>query len=189
MISNYFVSDEFRRRHHQNVFDAFGVRERFGRAHVNQMAIARFLNLKQAITFAGADHAHANRDMKTFTQVFAQFFSEFSRARGNKINVLTHARLTYVCVNSLRAKHNYVVAPAQEFKHGIMDGREGKLFAHGKLLKCKSSGIEHGPMIRPQKDYSKIIVWIARGRFLSIRFMLKPNKFARMISRGIGELK
>ncbi len=43
-------------------------------------------------------------------------------------------------------------------------------------------------MIRSEKDYSKIIVWIAGVRFFSTRFMLKPNKFARMISQGIGAI-
>jgi len=36
-----------------------------------------------------------------------------------------------------------IVAPAQKLKHRVMDCRQGKLFAHGKLLECKGSGVEH----------------------------------------------
>src|SRR5258707_6288487 len=107
------------------------------------MAVAGFLNLKETIALAGADHANANSDVKAFAEIFAQLFSEFGGARGNQIDVLAHARLADVRVNRLGAEHNRIVAPAQRLEHGVVDCRQRQLFAHGKLLESKSSGVEH----------------------------------------------
>src|SRR6267143_4274857 len=84
-----------------------------------------------------------NSDVKMLAQIFAQLFSEFGRARGNQVNVLAHARLTHIGVNSLGSEHNGIVAAAQELEHRVVDCRQRQLFAHGKLLEGKSSGVEH----------------------------------------------
>src|SRR5260370_26990237 len=101
------------------------------------MAVPGFLNLKETIALADADHALLNTDMKALPAIFAQLFSEFGRVRGNEINVLAHARLTHIGVNRLGAEHNRIVAPAQKLEHGVVDCRQWQLFAHGKLLEGK----------------------------------------------------
>src|SRR2546423_9035717 len=136
------MSDEFGRRHHQNVLDSFGMRKRFGISNIDQMTIARFLNLKQAITFAGADHSNTNGDVKALTQMFSQLFSELDCPRGNQIDVLAHARLINISVDGLRAKNNCIVATAQEFEHGIVNSSQRQPFAHGKLLEDQNSRVE-----------------------------------------------
>src|SRR5260370_36313126 len=81
--------------------------------------------------------------MKMLAQMFAQLFSKFERARGNQIDVLTHARLADIGINSLCTKHNCIIAPAQKLEHSVMNRRQRQWFAHGKLLECKGSGVEH----------------------------------------------
>src|SRR5207249_8635162 len=94
VIRDHLVGDEFLRRHYQNVLNMFGMREGFGRAQIHQVTIAVLRNLKQSKSFTGANLLHTNSDVKSLAEIFAQLFSEFSRARGNQIDVLTHARLT-----------------------------------------------------------------------------------------------
>src|SRR5438105_14880054 len=74
----------------------------------------------------------------------ARGFSEFGRARGNQIDVLTHARLVYISVDRLSSEDDGIVTSAQEFEHCVMDRRQRQWFAHGKLLEGKSTPIEHG---------------------------------------------
>src|SRR5258707_11434283 len=107
------------------------------------MTVAWFLNLKETIALSGADHALLNTDMKALPEIFAQLFGEFGRVVGNEINVLAHARLADIGVDRPRAEHNGIVAPAQKLEHGVVDCRQWQLFAHGKLLEGKSSGVEH----------------------------------------------
>src|SRR5882672_1246912 len=107
------------------------------------MTVARFLNLKQAISFAGANLLIVNNDVKAFTQMFAQLFGKFDCACGNQIDVLAHARLADISVNSLCTEYNCIIAPAQKLEHSVMNRRQRQLFAHGKLLECKGSGVEH----------------------------------------------
>src|SRR6266404_817661 len=128
------------------------------------MTVARFLNLKQAISLTGANLSHANIDMKTFAQMFAQLFGEFDRARGNKVDVLAHSRFTDVCINGLGAEHNGIIAPAQKLEHRVMDCRQGQLFAHGKLLEGKASSVEHiFEIIRSSLLSSKILCFRSSG--------------------------
>ena len=56
-------------------------------------------------------------------------------------DVLAHARLGNVSINGLRSEYDSIIAPAQEFEHGVVNRCEGQLFAHGKLLECKGPGI------------------------------------------------
>src|SRR5438477_11306308 len=74
----------------------------------------------------------------------ARGFSEFGRARGNQIDILTHARLVYISVDGLCSEDDGIVTSAQEFEHGIMNRRQRQWFVHGKLLEGKSTRIEHG---------------------------------------------
>src|SRR5258708_7471309 len=107
------------------------------------MTVARLVNLKQTTSFPGANHAHVNRNVKTLAQMFSQFLSEFDHASGDEIDGLAHARFTHIGINGLCAEYHCIVASAQELEHGLMDRRQEQLFAHGKLLECQGSGVEH----------------------------------------------
>src|SRR5258708_29257348 len=96
--------------------------------------------------------------------MLAQLFGEFDRAGGNKIDVLAHARFTHICVDSLCAEYNRIVAPAQKFQYGVVNRREGQLFAHGKLLEGKASSVEHiFEIIRSSLLSSKILCFRSSG--------------------------
>ncbi len=68
-------------RDYQNIFDSFGAGQRLSRAQINQMTIARFVNLEQSISFPCADHAHS--DVKALTQMFSQLLGQLAGTSGN----------------------------------------------------------------------------------------------------------
>ena len=55
----------------RDIFYSFGVREQLSIPDVDQVTIARFLNLKQAITFSGPYCPHANRDVEPVAEEFS----------------------------------------------------------------------------------------------------------------------
>ena len=59
------MSDQLWWRDDQHIFDSFGVWEQLSIPDVDQVTIARFLDLKQTITFAGANRTDANCDVKS----------------------------------------------------------------------------------------------------------------------------
>src|SRR5438876_10230332 len=118
MIGHDFARDQFWGRNHENVFDALRALQGFNETNVNQMAVARLLNLKQTITFAFANHAHADGNVKAFAEMRAHLFRKFGGARRHEIDVLRHAGLSDVSIYGGGAKYNRIVAPAPASDHG-----------------------------------------------------------------------
>ena len=78
--------------------------------------------------------------MKPLAEMHSKFFRKFASARRHEIDVAS-------CGGRRRyrrgAKHNYVIAPAQKFQHGFVNSRQRQRLAHGKLLKCENSRVQH----------------------------------------------
>src|SRR5260370_4224295 len=126
------------------------------------MTVAGLLNLEEPITLLFRNHADTNSNVKPVAEVYAYLFRKLSGARRHQIDVLSHTRLRDVRIHRGGPEHNDIVAPAQEIEHCFVYRRQRQRFAHGKLLKCKRSGVQHRRRLYDHCGGSSIPDWLTR---------------------------
>src|SRR6266508_1909638 len=107
------------------------------------MAVSRFLDLVQPISATISYFTHSHSNVESVTQVDAKFLCEFCGARRQQVNILAHARLWHIGIDSLRAKNDCIIASAQKFQNRLLDGRKRQGFVHDELLKGKRTCVKH----------------------------------------------
>jgi hypothetical protein len=113
----------------------------FDQPQIDQVAVALFADLKQAIPKPLGNGAHTDRNVELVVQVVLDFHGKLFCTGGHQVDGLRHPRPIDVGVDRLRAEQNDIVAAAQELKHGLMERGQRQRLARDKLPKTQCAGI------------------------------------------------